>query len=175
MFARLLALFVLVPAIELYLLIQLGTLIGALETFAVIFLTGLLGTYLAKSQGFSVWRRLQAKLASGSLPGQELLDAVIILVSGALLITPGILTDIVGFLGLFPVSRGAIIIALKRRFSGRISSGGIHFGTYSNTNRNNGFYDSRDHSGEQAPHEAPEIKIGGHAKNRPSGKTPPEN
>ena len=98
-------LFVLVPALELYLLIEVGQLIGAMNTFLLIIGTGILGSYLAKTQGVSAWRRLNKKLASGGIPGNELVDGAIILVSGTLLITPGIITDVVGFLGLFPVTR----------------------------------------------------------------------
>lgn len=173
MFARLLALFVIVPAIELYLLIKLGTLIGAAETFALILITGIVGSYLAKSQGLSVWNRLQRKLGSGSIPGQELLDGVIILVSGALLITPGVLTDVVGLLGLFPLSRAAIRRFLKANLSGGVVTSGIHFGATSgpssSTVNNNGYQNAVPHSVEESPPSSdPEVSIHGQAKRRPS-------
>lgn len=133
MFSRLLALFVVVPAIELYLLIQIGQLIGALETFGIIVITGLIGSYLAKSQGLSVWMSLQKKLGSGQIPGRELVDGVIILISGALLLTPGVLTDVIGLLGLFPLSRSYLRKYLTKRFSGGLSSGRIQFGTFTGT------------------------------------------
>ncbi len=168
MFARLLALFVIVPAIELYLLIQLGTIIGALETFGIILVTGLIGSYLAKSQGLSVWRRLQARLSTGAVPGQELMDGVIILLSGALLITPGVLTDIVGLLGLFPVTRTLIRNYLKTLFAKSISTGGIRFKSFSSPYPNNGF--NTRHERPESPHvsKEPDIQIGGQAKRRPS-------
>ncbi|HAY36361.1 MAG: FxsA family protein [Rhodothermales bacterium] len=101
-------LFVVLPALELYLLIELGQLIGATNTFLLILGTGILGSYMAKSQGLAAWRRLNEKLSKGGIPGKELVDGAIILVSGTLLITPGVLTDIIGFLGLFPLTRNAI-------------------------------------------------------------------
>ena len=112
-------LFVVVPALELYLLIQLSSLIGGFETFGVVVATGLLGSYMAKTQGLSVWQAINKKLASGAMPGDELTDGAIILVSGTLLITPGVLTDIVGLLGLIPWTRSLFRLGVKRFFKGR--------------------------------------------------------
>ena len=109
-------LFVVLPAFELYLLIQLGQLIGGLNTFFVIVATGLLGSYMAKTQGLAAWRALNTKLSSGQMPGKELMDGAIILVAGTLLITPGVLTDVVGFLGLIPVSRSFLRTAVSKLF-----------------------------------------------------------
>jgi len=168
MFARLLALFVVVPAIELYLLIQLGTLIGALETFGIILVTGLIGSYMAKSQGLSVWKRLQTRLSTGAVPGQELMDAVIILISGALLITPGVRSDIVGLLGFLRVTRAIIGKYVKTRFSNTVSTGGIRFQAFSTPFPNNGFQSNQEKP--ESPHisEEPDIQIGGQAKRRPT-------
>ena len=171
MFARLLALFVLVPAIELYLLIKLGTLIGAFETFALIVVTGLVGSYLAKSQGLSVWNRLQSKLNSGSVPGQELIDGVIILISGALLITPGVLTDIAGLLGLIPASRALIRRFLKARFATGMMGGNVRFRSFGTPFPNNGYMNPPD--GPQRSTD-PEITIEGKAKQRPGSHRPIE-
>ncbi|MFQ5569032.1 MAG: FxsA family protein [Rhodothermales bacterium] len=115
MLARLIALFLLVPVIELALLVQVDKLIGFWPTLGLIIITGLLGSFLARREGLSVWKRFNQRLATGGLPGKELLDGVIILMAGALLITPGVLTDVVGFLGLIPVTRAAIRkIVVKR-------------------------------------------------------------
>lgn len=116
MFFRLLLLFVLVPVVELALLIRLGELVGFWPTLGLIVTTGVLGSALAKQQGFSVLRRLRSRLNSGQMPGVEMLDGVIILVAGALLLTPGVLTDIVGFIGLFPLTRGPLRRWLISRF-----------------------------------------------------------
>ncbi len=171
MFARLLALFVLVPAIELYVLIKLGTLIGAFETFALIVVTGLVGSYLAKSQGLSVWNRLQSKLNSGSVPGQELIDGVIILISGALLITPGVLTDIAGLLGLIPASRALIRRFLKARFATGMMGGSVRFRSFGTPLPNNGHINTPGHPQQSTD---PEITIEGKAKQRPGSHRPIE-
>ncbi len=115
MLARILALFLIMPAVELALLMYVSTIIGFWETVAIIVVTGLVGGLLAKQQGLYAWNRLNQKLAQGGLPGNELVDGVIILIAGALLITPGVITDVVGFAGLIPPSRVLIRkIVLKR-------------------------------------------------------------
>ena len=105
---RLLALFVLIPAAELMLLLYMGGFIGVWATIGLIVFTGLIGSRMALREGASVWQRLLARISSGDLPGDALLDGVIILISGALLITPGIITDLAGFLGLIPATRSVI-------------------------------------------------------------------
>ncbi len=102
MLGRLILLFLLTPAVELALLIQVDQLIGFWATIALIIVTGVVGSHLARREGLSTWGRLNRRLQAGDLPGKELADGVIILVSGALLITPGILTDVIGFSGLQP-------------------------------------------------------------------------
>lgn len=113
--ARLFALFLIMPVVELALLVQVDKLIGFWPTIGIIVMTGLMGGLLAKREGLSVWQRFNARMAEGGLPGTELLDGVIILVAGALLITPGVVTDFLGFLGLIPPTRSFIRkIAMKR-------------------------------------------------------------
>ena len=106
--ARLLLLFILIPAVELALLIEIGKRIGTLETLALIVVTGILGAALARRQGLGVLRRARAEAAAGRLPAAALVDGVMILLAGAVLITPGVLTDLFGFLCLIPISRGWI-------------------------------------------------------------------
>lgn len=127
MFGRLLALFLIVPVVELALLIQLGGLIGFWPTIGIIVLTGITGTYLAKREGLSVWRRFNDRLKQGQLPGRELLDGVIILVAGALLITPGVLSDIAGLIGLVPVTRGVLRRYLDARIQKASKQGSVFF------------------------------------------------
>ena len=105
---RLLLLFILVPAVELAVLIEIGKRIGTLTTLALIVVTGILGAALARRQGLGVLRAARAEAAAGRLPAASLVDGVIILLAGAVLITPGVLTDIFGFLCLIPISRGWI-------------------------------------------------------------------
>ncbi|MEX0746965.1 MAG: FxsA family protein [Rhodothermales bacterium] len=134
MFGRLLALFLLTPILELALLIQLGDLIGFWPTVGIIVVTGVSGTYLAKREGLSVWKSFNARLRAGGLPGTELIDGVIILIAAALLITPGVLTDVAGFIGLFPPTRAAIRRALEKRLQRAIEKGSVHvsFGGFEN-------------------------------------------
>lgn len=108
---RLLALFVIVPAVELALLIEVGSRIGTGATLGLIVATGVVGAALARRQGVGVFRRLQEETQAGRLPAEPLVDGAFILVAGALLMTPGILTDAIGFLCLVPGVRGLV----KRR------------------------------------------------------------
>jgi UPF0716 protein FxsA len=102
---KLLLVFILIPALELVLLIEIGKRIGTLETLALIVVTGVLGAALARRQGLGVIRAARAEAAAGRLPAAALVDGLIILLAGAVLITPGVLTDIFGFLCLIPISR----------------------------------------------------------------------
>jgi UPF0716 protein FxsA len=106
--AWLILLFILVPAVELGLLIELGSRVGTLATLGLIVVTGVVGAALARHQGFQVLRRVQAELGEGRLPAGPLVDGVIILLAGALLLTPGLLTDVLGFLFLMPGFRGIV-------------------------------------------------------------------
>ncbi len=105
MFLKLLIVFTVIPFLELAILIKLGTLIGLVPTLTIVILTGLLGAALARSQGFATLTRIQQELQAGQLPGDSLLDGALILAGALLLITPGILTDLTGFLCLIPASR----------------------------------------------------------------------
>ena len=125
MFARLFILFTIVPAAELYLLIRIGGLIGTERTIAIILITGILGAYLAKREGLRVWSEVQQKLAQGAMPGDEMIGAVLILIAGALLVTPGFMTDVVGFSLLAPPLRKIATEAIKKRMAGKIR---IHMG-----------------------------------------------
>lgn len=132
MLGRLILLFLATPAVELALLIQVDRLIGFWATVGVIIATGLVGSHLARREGLSTWRRLNDRLRRGDLPGTELADGVIILVSGALLITPGILTDILGFLGLLPLTRARLRKWVMRWFQRKMEQGTmqVQFGVF---------------------------------------------
>lgn len=120
MFARLFLLFLTVPLIELFLFLLIGQKIGILPTFAIILLTGVLGAALARSQGLRTIAQYRESIARGRLPHEAILDGLLILVAGALLLTPGFLTDTIGFLLLAPavrrVVRGRLEGALRQRF-----------------------------------------------------------
>ena len=115
MFARLLVLFVVVPLVEMYILFRIAELISFPATVGLVLATGALGAWLAKWQGISTIRRIQDELAAGRIPGKALVDGAMILVAAALLLTPGILTDVFGFSLLMPPCR-----AVYRRLLGRL-------------------------------------------------------
>lgn len=125
MLGRLVLLFLLTPAVELGLLIQVDKLIGFWPTIGLIIVTGLAGSYLARREGMSAWRRLNQRLSEGGLPGTELVDGVIILVAGALLITPGVLTDVFGFMGLLPPTRALIRKFIMSRVKKKMNDGSL--------------------------------------------------
>lgn len=106
---QLLFLFVLIiPFAEIYLLLGVGAIIGALPTIALVVFTAVLGAWLLKQQGFATFRRFQASLAQGIVPAYEMIEGPIILVGGALLLTPGFITDTIGFACLIPQLRKKI-------------------------------------------------------------------
>ncbi len=127
--AKLLFLFILVPALELALLIEVGQRIGTLNTLLLIALTGAVGASLARRQGLGVLRRMQAEFDQGRVPSSSIVDGVIILLSGALLITPGLLTDTLGFLCLVPTTRAMIRSLLWRWLQRYLRAGRITFPT----------------------------------------------
>jgi UPF0716 protein FxsA len=120
MFLKLFLVFALVPAIELALLIQVGSYIGIANTIFIILLTATVGAYLVRSEGTGVMFRLQKNMQEGVFPGEELIDGAMILVSGALLLTPGFFTDVIGFLMVLPFTRGHIKNIAKRYLKKRM-------------------------------------------------------
>ena len=123
--AALLALFVIVPIVELFLLIEIGRIIGTPMTLALIFVTGVLGAALARHQGVSAWRRAREQLASGEMPADALGDGAMILVAGAVLMTPGVLTDLFGFSLLIPACRRWIKRRVRQRFERAVEQGRV--------------------------------------------------
>lgn len=105
MFIRLFLLFTLVPLIELFLLVKLGDVIGFWPTVALVVTTGALGAVLTRMEGLRVLRRAQADFQQGRVPTDRMLDGLLILVAGAVLLTPGLITDAVGFFLLVPAGR----------------------------------------------------------------------
>jgi UPF0716 protein FxsA len=123
MFLRLLLLFTLVPLIELFLLVKLGAVIGIGATVLIVISTGVLGAWLARRQGLGVLRRLSEDLNEGRLPGDTLIDGLLILIAGALLLTPGLITDTIGFLLLVPQGRAIVRRIVVARFEKRTIAG----------------------------------------------------
>ncbi len=125
MFFNLLLLFIVVPIIELLILFRIGGLLGAINTFTVIIITGVIGAYLAKRQGLIILKKIQTSIGEGKIPAAEVVDGLIILVAGAVLLTPGFLTDITGFLLLLPFGRNLVTLWLIKKFTTMIKSGKI--------------------------------------------------
>ncbi len=124
-FGRLALLFVIVPLVELALLIQMGQWVGFWPTIALVVFTGLTGAWLARMEGLRTMWKLRADLANGRVPGQAIMDGMAVLAGGALLLTPGILTDVVGFSLLFPGTRRAIQKRIMARLERRIQEGAL--------------------------------------------------
>ncbi len=130
MFLTLLALFVIVPFIELYILIELGSRIGVLPTLGIVVITGIVGAALAKHQGLGVWKRIQTELSYGHMPGDVLFDGVLVLIGSVLLLTPGILTDITGFILLIPPGRFMVKKYVKAWVDKKLQSGQMTYYTH---------------------------------------------
>lgn len=126
MFIRLLILFTFIPILELYVLLEIGSLIGTMPTVALIFLTGIAGAYLARMQGFSLVSRIQSEMNQGRVPKGELLDGAMVLVGGVLLLTPGFCTDLLGFSLLVPLTRNLYKGWLIRWLEKMVTGGQIH-------------------------------------------------
>ncbi len=116
MFRIVFLLFIIVPIIEIYLLIAVGSRIGALNTILIIIITAIIGTSLLRLQGLSTLARVQENIDRGKLPATEIIEGLMLLVSGALLLTPGFFTDAVGFLCLIPGIRIHVANYLLRHF-----------------------------------------------------------
>ena len=108
-FQLLLVLFITVPLLEIYLLIQVGSVIGAPLTIVLVVVTAVIGASLVRSQGLSTLQRVQTTLAHNELPAGPLLEGALILLAGALLLTPGLVTDAIGFVCLIPPWRQALV------------------------------------------------------------------
>ncbi|WP_436794578.1 FxsA family protein [Actinospongicola halichondriae] len=118
--------FIVVPIIELYLFIQVSSAIGFGAALLWIVLVSVIGAWLVKREGLQALRRANEKVASGQIPTDELITGILILCAGALMLTPGFLTDVVGVFLLFPPTRAL----LRNRLRGRFASGPILIGRF---------------------------------------------
>jgi UPF0716 protein FxsA len=116
MFFKLFLLFLVIPFIEVAVLIKMATVIGFWPTLIIQVGTAIAGAALARLQGWLLWARIAKELATGHLPAEELVDAFLIFTAGMILLTPGLVTDLLGLLILFPSVRAAIRAWLRRRF-----------------------------------------------------------
>jgi UPF0716 protein FxsA len=118
-------LFIVVPILELYVIIQVGQLIGVLPTLALLLADAVLGSMLLKHQGRGAWRRFNEALSAGRFPGKEVADGLLIVIGGTLLLAPGFITDIFGLLLLIPPTRAIARSLLKRFTVGRFTVAGM--------------------------------------------------
>lgn len=129
-------LFVVVPLVEVYLLIQVGQVIGGWWTVLLLLGTGLLGGYLVKREGAKAWRALSEALAAHRMPARELADGALVLVGGTLLLTPGFLTDAAGAFCILPFTRPLARRALTRVVTRRLV-GSVGTASYTRTSAGN--------------------------------------
>lgn len=120
-FRALLLAFVVVPIVEIWVLIRVGDVVGGWNTIGLMILVSAAGAWLVRREGFGLLARIQERLVSGQVPTKELVDGLLVGVAGALMLTPGFVTDAVGLLCLFPPTRVAIRTALIARFRSRIT------------------------------------------------------
>ncbi|MEM9463854.1 MAG: FxsA family protein [Actinomycetota bacterium] len=124
MFRFLLLAFVVVPIIEIWVLIQVGAVLGGVETIGLMILVSAIGAYLVRREGFGLMSRIQQRLGAGEVPTKELVDGLLVAMAGALMLTPGFVTDAIGLLCLFPPTRAIIRTALIARYRDRIQVAG---------------------------------------------------
>ena len=121
MLIKLFLAFTITPFLEIYLLIKIGSYVGAFNTLMIVILTGFLGALLARYQGLQAMLRVRESLAHGEMPAEHLLDALLILLAGIVLLTPGFLTDLAGFLILIPTTRFYFKRWLRKKFDNLIT------------------------------------------------------
>jgi UPF0716 protein FxsA len=126
-------LFIVVPIVEMWVLIEVGSAIGALSTIALVFLTAAVGLALLRQQGINTLLKVNARMERGELPAGEILEGVMLAVGGALLLTPGFITDVIGFCCLLPFTRKSLVAILLRQ--------GVVMAGYGRTSQSN-FQDS---------------------------------
>lgn len=120
MLGKLFVLFTTMTLIEVYVLMSVGGLLGAELTIGIIILTAFLGSYLVRTQGLQTVQRLQARLSAGEMPGQEIVEGIMLLICGVLLVTPGFVTDTLGLLVLTPQIRGHLAKSILAQYKDRI-------------------------------------------------------
>lgn len=111
--------FLVVPFVELFLLIQVGQVVGVWWTILLVLAISILGSWLVKREGWAAWRRITTRVQGGEVPGDELVDGALILFAGALLLTPGFFTDVAGLLLLLPPSRAVVRRVVLKRLAAR--------------------------------------------------------
>jgi UPF0716 protein FxsA len=145
MFGILVLLFTIIPAIEIYLLINIGGALGAVNTLIIVITTGIVGATLAKSQGLAIINKIQKDIGAGQLPADQIIHGLLVFGGGLLLLTPGFLTDILGLSMVFPGTRHLIVIFAKSALDKGIKNGNIHVTTFGQNGFGGGFSTSTRH------------------------------
>lgn len=140
-------LFIIVPIIEITLLINVGQAIGAWYTIGLVLLSAFIGVNMLRMQGISTLARAQSKMNSGQIPGQEMVEGIVLAVGGALLVTPGFVTDFIGFCCLIPFTRQAFVKTLMSRFT-IVAQGHSQSASFTTQSKDD-FHDPR--AGSQSP------------------------
>jgi UPF0716 protein FxsA len=122
---RLALLFIGLPLLELYILIKIGSYLGAFQTIALIIFTGVLGLLLARLEGLRTWHQIRLSLSQGIVPAEEMVDSVLIFVGGVLFVIPGVITDIAALVLLIPFTRTIFKRWLRRRFDRAVERGNV--------------------------------------------------
>lgn len=125
MLFRLILLFTITPIVELFLLLELSKVTSVWTTVGIVLVTGIVGAYLAKGQGRLILTKIRMELNEGRMPGDQLINGLCVLVGGALLLTPGIVTDVVGFTLVIPGTRELFKGIVKKYLSKRLQDGSI--------------------------------------------------
>ena len=130
MLLKLFLAFTLVPFLEIYILIKIGSYIGAFNTVMIVILTGFLGALLARYQGLQTILRVRESLGRGEIPASEMLDALLIFLAGVVLLTPGFLTDIAGLMILIPRTRSLFKVWVRRKFTQWVDQKRVNISLY---------------------------------------------
>lgn len=156
MFGLLVLLFTVVPALEIYLLIKIGSQLGGVNTVAIVVITGVVGAALAKSQGLAIINKMQRDLSQGMLPANQIIHGLLVFGGGLLLLTPGFLTDIFGLSMVIPGTRHILVELIKSQIEKGIKNGNIFF--TSNTSFSTD-YTVKDHEKDQDEKMADIIEV----------------
>lgn len=125
-------LFLVIPIAEIFILIKVGGIIGTFPTIILVVLTAVIGAGLLRQQGLSTLARLQQNMSQGKIPAQEIIEGVLLAVGGALLMTPGFVTDTIGFLCLLPFSRKFIATVIMKNSASKVTA---QMGGYTQTSQ----------------------------------------
>jgi len=128
-FGKLFILFAILPIIEIAILINVGEIIGGWNTVLLVIVSAFIGAYLVRQQGFSTLMQAQSKMQAGAMPGQEMAEGLLLVIAGVLLVTPGFVTDVLGFVLCLPITRPIIAKKLLKHLAVKVvtaQQGGFH-------------------------------------------------